>query len=124
MGYAMHHLHETPVLDRSAVRTALSGATIDTTILPPAIQALSAADLADQVDQIKITPETVSLNAGGREVPGDVTAQTGNLHFTFPALASGAQWLRLRADGADSPLVNRALTPPQFDASQQMTIPA
>lgn len=329
LGYAMHLLHETPVLDRSAVRTALSGATIDTTILPPAFQALSAADLADQVEQIKITPETlsteemsklwsaiqghyrptaayhlsvvliesqratrnalpvltrgprdlvtgrergvmavgglivpyplltavvlphqqvaaqqgdvvtlqghnlvgsavrvrfahprlvtpieitvgvnansdgiavtlpddaaahlawppglwsvtvilqragetvdrstnslplllaprldigastavrdvgtgavtisltftpqvrpgqtVSLNAGGREVPGDVTAQAGNLHFAFPALASGAQWLRLRVDGADSPLVNRALTPPQFDATQQMTIPA
>jgi len=329
LGYAMHLLHETPVLDRQAIRTALSGGTVDSSILPPAFQALAAADLADQVEQIKITPETlsteemsklwsaiqghyrptaayhlsvvliesrratrnalpvltrgerdlatgrergvmavgglippypmltaialphkqiaaqqgdlitlqghnlegstvrvrfeharlvapieinlginangenialtlpsdaaahlawppgvwnvtvilqrpgetqdrssnslplllaprldmagsgavrdagsgavtitlaftpqvrpgqtVSLNAGGREAPGDVTAQTGTLDFVFPALGAGPQWLRLRVDGADSLLVNRELTPPQFDLTQRMTIPA
>src|SRR3569623_1793885 len=60
LGYAMHLLHETPVLDRQAIRTALGGGTVDSRILPPAFQALSAADLADQVEQIKITPETMS----------------------------------------------------------------
>ncbi len=329
LGYAMHLLHETPVLDRQAIRTALSGGTIDSSILPPAFQALAAADLADQVEQIKITPETlsteemsklwsaiqghyrptaayhlsvvliesrratrnalpvltrgerdlatgrergvmavgglippypmltaialphkqiaaqqgdlitlqghnlegsnvrvrfehprlvnpielnlglnangenialtlpndaaahlawppgvwnvtlilqrpgetqdrssnslplllaprldmagsgavrdagsgavtitlaftpqvrpgqtVSLNAGGHEAPGDITAQTGSLNLVFPVLAAGPQWLRLRVDGADSLLVNRELTPPQFDLTQRMTIPA
>lgn len=329
LGYAMHLLHETPVLDRQAIRTALGGGTVDSTILPPAFQALSAADLADQVEQIKITPEaisteemsklwsalqahyrptaayhlsvvliearratrsalpvltrgprdlvtgrergvvalgglippyplltditldhgqiaaqqgdvvslnghhlegsnvrvrfahprllapieinlgnnaneqrvdvtlpndaaahlawppglwnvtvvlrragetvdrstnslplllaprldigasaaarnavtgvvtinlaftphvrpgqTVSLNAGGRESPGDITAQTGTLQFVFPTLSAGPQWLRLRVDGADSPLIDRAATPPQFDPTQQMNIPA
>src|SRR3569833_1424990 len=52
LGYAMHLLHETPVLDRQAIRTALGGGTVDSTILPPAFQALSAAVLADQVEQI------------------------------------------------------------------------
>lgn len=329
LGYAMHLLHETPVLDRQAIRTALSGGTIDSSILPPAFQALAAADLADQVEQIKITPETlsteemsklwaaiqghyrptaayhlsvvliesrratrnalpvltrgerdlatgrergvvavgglippypmltaialphqqiaaqqgdvvtlqghnleggnvrarfehprlvnpiemnlglnangeniavtlpndaaarlawppgvwnvtvilqrpgetfdrssnslplllaprldiagsnavrdagsgavtislaftpqvrpgqtVSLNAGGNEAPGDITVQTGTLDFIFPALGTGQQWLRLRVDGADSLLVNRELAPPQFDITQRMNIPA
>lgn len=328
LGYAMHLLHETPVLDRQAIRTALSGGTIDSSILPPAFQALAAADLADQVEQIKITPETlgteemsklwsaiqghyrptaayhlsvvliesrratrnalpvltrgerdlatgrergvvavgglippypmltaialphkqiaaqqgdvvtlqghnleggnvrvrfehprlvnpieinlglnangeniavtlpndaaarlawppgvwsvtailqrpgetfdrssnslplllaprldipgsnavrdagsgtvtialaftpqvrpgqtVSLNAGGNEAPGDITVQTGTLDFIFPALGAGQQWLRLRIDGADSLLVNRELAPPQFDPTQRMNIP-
>lgn len=60
LGYAMHLLHETPVLDRAAIRTALAGGTVDSSILPPAFQALSASDLADQVEQIKIAPETLS----------------------------------------------------------------
>ncbi|MDH4234862.1 MAG: DUF4255 domain-containing protein, partial [Gallionella sp.] len=60
LGYAMHLLHETPVLDRQAIRTALSGGTVPGSILPPAYQALSAADLADQVEQIRITPMTMS----------------------------------------------------------------
>jgi hypothetical protein len=59
LGYAMHVLHEAPVLDRAAVRAALAGATVDGAILPPAFQALSAADLADQVEQLRITPETL-----------------------------------------------------------------
>lgn len=329
LGYAMHLLHETPVLDRQAIRTALSGGTVPGAILPPAFQALSAADLADQVELIKITPMTmsteemsklwsalqahyrptaayhvsvvlieaqratrsalpvltrgprdpisgreggvvagaslippypmltaielpnqqlaarlgdtltlrghnlegnsvvarfehprlanpidlsvgsnvngenltitlpnnaaahiawppgtwnvtlllqrpgesevrstntlplllaprldipastvvrnagsgavtltlvfspqvrpgqkVSLNAGGREVlPSNFTAQTGSLDFIFPELAAGPQWLRLRVDGADSVLVNHAVTPPQFDTTQRMSIP-
>lgn len=329
LGYAMHLMHETPVLDRQAIRVALSGGTVPGAILPPAFQALSAADLADQVEQIKITPMTmsteemsklwtalqahyrptaayhvsvvlieaqratrsalpvltrgpvdpgsgrergvmagaslippypmltaieppdqqlaarlgdtitlrghnlegssmvarfehprlsspidlsvgtnangdtvsialpnnpaaqiawppgswnvalmlqragetevrstntqplmlaprldipastavrggsgavtltlsftpqvrpgqkVSLNAGGHEaLPSNFTAQTGSLAFVFPELAAGQQWLRLRVDGADSLLVNRALTPPQFDTTQRMSIPA
>ncbi len=328
LGYAMHLMHETPVLDRQAIRTALSGGTVPGSILPPAFQALSAADLADQVEQIRITPMTmsteemsklwsamqahyrptaayhvsvvlieaqratrsalpvltrgpvdpgsgrergvmagaslippypmltaieppnqqlaarlgdtltlrghnlegssmvarfehprltspidisvgtnangetvsialpnnpaaqiawppgawdvtlllqragetevrstntqplllaprldipastavrggsgavtltlaftpqvrpgqkVSLNAGGHEaLPSNFTAQTGSLAFVFPELAAGQQWLRLRVDGADSLLVNRALTPPQFDTTQRMSIP-
>ncbi|CAG0951029.1 hypothetical protein BURK2_00199 [Burkholderiales bacterium] len=330
LGYAMHLLHETPVLDRAAIRTALSGGTVPGSILPPAFQALSAADLADQVEQIRITPITmgteemsklwtamqahyrpsaayhvsvvlieaqratraalpvltrgpvdpisgrergvvagaslippyplldtialpnqqvaarlgdtltlrghnlegsgmvarfehprlpnpidisiganangesvsvalpntpadqlawppgawnvtlmvqrpgetevrstnvlplllaprldipassaarnagtgavtvtlvftpqvrpgqkVSLNAGGREAnPVSLTTQTGTLSFVFPDLAAGQQWLRLRVDRADSLLVNRATTPPQFDTTQRMNIPA
>jgi len=66
LGYAMHLLHEIPVLDRQAIRTALSGGAVDASILPPAFGALAAADLADQLEQIKITPEMLSTEEMSR----------------------------------------------------------
>jgi hypothetical protein len=59
LGYAMHLLHERPVLDRGAIRRALDPSPLGATILPPAFQALTAADLADQVDSITITDESL-----------------------------------------------------------------
>lgn len=56
LGYAMHLLHERPVLDRAAIRRALNPSPLDLSMLPPAFQALAASDLADQVEMIKITP--------------------------------------------------------------------
>src|SRR5215813_1058101 len=60
LGYAMHLLHERPVLDRAAIRRALNPSPLDVSMLPPAFQALTASDLADQVELIKITPATMS----------------------------------------------------------------
>jgi hypothetical protein len=69
--------------------------------------------------------QRVTLQVDGREAPSAViTAQTGTLDFVFPELESGSQWLRLRVDGVDSPLVDRSTAPPQFDPSQQVTVPA
>lgn len=63
LGYAMQLLHETPVLTRNAIRTALKPASpVDGSILPPAFQALAAAELADQVEVIKITPQFLSTD--------------------------------------------------------------
>jgi hypothetical protein len=63
LGYAMHLLHERPVLDRAAIRRALNQPNvIDVTILPAAFQALTASDLADQVEQIKITQAVMSVD--------------------------------------------------------------
>jgi len=57
LGYAMHVLHETPVLTRGQLRAALGApAPVDGVLLPGPFGALSALDLADQVEQIKITP--------------------------------------------------------------------
>ncbi len=57
LGHAMQILHETPVLTRQAIRTVLTP--------PPGggdgvAKALSAAGLADQIEQIRITPELLS----------------------------------------------------------------
>lgn len=66
LGYAMHLLHETPVLDRQAIRTALGGGTVNAGVLPPAFQGLNAADLADQFEQIRITPSSLSTEEMSR----------------------------------------------------------
>ena len=62
LGYAMHLLHERPVIDRAAVRRALNPSPLDVSMLPPAFQALAASDLADQVELIKITPSAMSVD--------------------------------------------------------------
>jgi hypothetical protein len=62
LGYAMQVLHETPVLTRQQLRTALGAPSpVDGALLPSPFGALSAVDLADQVEQIKLTP--VYLNS-------------------------------------------------------------
>ena len=56
LGTAMQLLHETPALSREVIRTSLTHA--GTAGLPaPVLQALAEAQLADQLEQIKITPE-------------------------------------------------------------------
>jgi Pvc16 N-terminal domain len=57
LGYAMQVLHENPVLTRQQLRTALGAPPpVDGTLLPGPFGTLSAIDLADQVEQIKLTP--------------------------------------------------------------------
>ena len=57
LGYAMFLLHETPVLTRAQLRTVLGAPSpVGGSILPPPFGNLSALDLADQVELIKITP--------------------------------------------------------------------
>lgn len=66
LGYAMHVLHERPVLDRAAIHRALDTSPLDTSILPPAFQTVSAADLADQVEGVTITPEPMDTEEMSR----------------------------------------------------------
>lgn len=60
LGYAMHLLHERPVLDRPAIRRALDPSPLDASMLPPPFKDLAASDLADQLEQIKVTPAAFS----------------------------------------------------------------
>jgi Pvc16 N-terminal domain len=62
LGYAMQLLHETPVLSRDAIRNALNppSAPVDGGLLPKVYQALRASDLAEQYEQVKITPATMN----------------------------------------------------------------
>jgi hypothetical protein len=60
LGYAMQVMHENPVLDREAIRDSFAVPPVTGGILPPALQTLTAAELADQVEQIKIVPEALS----------------------------------------------------------------
>lgn len=62
LGYAMHLLHERPVLDRAAIRRGLNPSPLDVSMLPPAFQALAASDLADQVELLKVTPASMTAD--------------------------------------------------------------
>jgi hypothetical protein len=58
LGYAMQLLHETPMLSREKIRVALNPPSMPVTgaPLPSVYQALRASDLAEQYEQIAITP--------------------------------------------------------------------
>jgi len=60
LGYAMQLLHETPVLTREAIATALSPSPDVGVTLPPALRALADCGLADQVEQLRITLEVLT----------------------------------------------------------------
>jgi hypothetical protein len=63
LGYSMQLLHETPVLTRAQLRTVLGGVSpVDGSIspLPSLFGNLTAIDLADQIELIKITPVFLS----------------------------------------------------------------
>ena len=61
LGYSMQLLHETPVLSRAQLRTVLGAPSlVDGTILPSPFGTLSALDLADQIELIKISPVFLS----------------------------------------------------------------
>ena len=60
LGYAMQLLHEMPVLSRAAITNALNPSPPVGSTLPPALRALADCGLADQLEQIKITPEYLS----------------------------------------------------------------
>jgi len=61
LGYAAQLLHETPVLTREAIRTALDPSPTMSAALPPALRALADCGLADQIEQIKITPDYLNI---------------------------------------------------------------
>lgn len=58
LGHAMLLLHETPVLSRGAIRKALNPlpSPVNGSLLPSIYEALRASGLADQIEQIKVTP--------------------------------------------------------------------
>ena len=66
LGYAMHLLHERPVLDRDAIRKALDPSPLGSSILPPAFQALTVADLADQLEAVTVTQEPMDTEEMSR----------------------------------------------------------
>ena len=63
LGHAIQLLHETPILTREVVRSALasvsSGNAGGTTVA--VVPALSASTLADQLEEIKISPEFLNM---------------------------------------------------------------
>ena len=61
LGYAMQLFHERPILGRELIRAALQAAVIDQ-ILPQGFDPVRASELADQVELLKITPRSLSMD--------------------------------------------------------------
>jgi hypothetical protein len=67
--------------------------------------------------------QRASLLLGDQEILANAHPfQIANLTFAAQELSAGPYFVRLRIDGVDSFLVNRALTPPQFDPTQKVTV--
>jgi len=66
LGYGLQLLHENPVLSRQAIRTALNPSPVNGSLLPTVFQALRSADLAEQVELLKITPSTMNAEEMSR----------------------------------------------------------
>lgn len=61
LGYAMQILHETAILPRETIRSALEIAGMDT-ILPQGFDPIRVSEIADQMELIKITPKALSMD--------------------------------------------------------------
>lgn len=66
LGYAMQILHEHPVISRAEIRTALDALPAIGGDLPPSLQSLGQTRLADQLEQIRLTPVYMSLDEQSR----------------------------------------------------------
>jgi hypothetical protein len=72
----------------------------------------------------EVRPEqSAALLLGDQEIVAQPHAtQTASLSFQAQSLSAGDYFVRLRIDGVDSQLVNRAVTPPVFDNTQKVTV--
>ena len=62
LGYGMQLMHESPTLGREAIRTSLAPPSpVSGGGLPPELLALSTSELAEQIEQIKITPMVLNI---------------------------------------------------------------
>jgi hypothetical protein len=67
--------------------------------------------------------QRVALLFGDREIAAAPrTTATDTLNITVPDVALGEYYVRLRVDGVDSMLINRAVSPPAFFENQKVTI--
>jgi hypothetical protein len=100
-----------------------------TLALAPALTIVPATAPAGNIlYTVTSTPEVwpdqrATLLLGDQEILADAHAvQTNMLTFAATNVAAGDYYVRLRVDGVDSLLVNRAVTPPIFDQTQKVTV--
>jgi Pvc16 N-terminal domain len=66
LGYAMQLMHEFPVITRAMLQTALTPSPDVGDSLPPALRALADCGLADQLEQLRITPQTLNTEESAK----------------------------------------------------------
>ncbi len=117
LGYALTMLHEAPVLTRNDVSSALSTLTGPPGVFPlnPLTKYLSSSGLADQIEMIKITPETL----GREEMAWLWTALKADYRPTFPFQVSVVLIQPLLPASLALPVL-RTVFGPQPDGPQPM----
>jgi len=111
--------------DRSTNELSFSIAPrIETNLSQPLIRNASGDVTLTLTCSPQVLPDQrVSLLLGDREIlVQSRTVVTDPLVFNISAIAPGKYFVRLRVDGIDSLLVNRATTLPSFDLTQEVTI--
>jgi hypothetical protein len=66
LGYAMQLMHEFPVITRAMLQTSLTPSPDVGVSLPPALRALAECGLADQLEQLRITPQTLNTEESSK----------------------------------------------------------
>jgi hypothetical protein len=118
LGYAMQMLHETPFLTRDAIRRTLTPPSpVGGGILPPALGALAASDLAEQVEQIKLSPQPMSTE----EMSKMWTAFQANYRPSAVYQASVVLIESMRPSKASLPVLTRGLGDQGFAAGPDLT---
>ncbi|CAN7160758.1 DUF4255 domain-containing protein [Caulobacter sp. LjRoot300] len=130
LGYAMQLLHERPILTREMIRATLKPALPPEVTLPPELAMISSADLADQVETIKISPAHLGTEEMSR-LWAAMQAKyrpTAVYHLSVvlidagrPAKA-GLPVLR-QADDGKGPTAGAGITPP-FPIIQSVSFPS
>lgn len=70
LGYGMLLLHEHPVLTRGAIRASLDAASAPGSGLPDKLKSLADSGLAEQIEQIRITPQPMNADEMSRTWSG------------------------------------------------------
>ena len=66
LGYGTLLLHQNPVISRDAIRLALNPSQVSGALLPSIYQALRTADLAEQVELLRLTPAAMNTEEMSR----------------------------------------------------------
>lgn len=93
LGYAMQILHETPVLSRDEIKSALSSiAPSAGSALPPAYQAIAAANAGDSFEEVHISPEFLNAEETSKLWSALQARYRPSLTYKVSAILIDADW--------------------------------
>lgn len=104
LGHALQLLHERPTLGREAVGAALAALSdgSDGRVVPPALAALRALDVGEQVEELRITPEFQSAEDAAKLWSGLQAKYRPSAAYKVSAVLIGASAEPPRPRGDDA----------------------